>query len=162
MQYFLFNYFTIWKKSLLVTGLQFLNNEGSGLYLTQSKLNHSCVPNAQPSFPYSDHTLAIKALTAIRAGEEICISYLDECSLERSRHSRQKVLWLILFEFCVNLNRLFFDRNWRKIICLCAVVPNVNRNRLMRMLQVTRRRMKKKMEMKIATWKINLFVLYVS
>lgn len=75
-----------------VTGLQFINNEGSGLYSTQSKINHSCVPNAQATFPYSDHTLALTALTDIVAGEEIVISYLDECSLERSRHSRQKEL----------------------------------------------------------------------
>lgn len=74
-----------------MTGLQFLNNEGSALYVTQSKINHSCVPNAQPAFPNSDHTLAIKALANIKAGEEICISYLDECALEQSRHSRQKV-----------------------------------------------------------------------
>lgn len=29
---------------------------------------------------------------AIFAGEEICISYLDDCMLSRSRHSRQKEL----------------------------------------------------------------------
>lgn len=74
------------------TGLQFLNNEGSALYSTQSKINHSCVPNAQPTFPHSDHTLALTALEDIEAGAEICISYLDECALERSRHSRQKEL----------------------------------------------------------------------
>lgn len=75
-----------------VTGLQFLNNEGAALYTTHSKINHSCVPNAEPTFPYSNHTLAITATGAIEAGQEICISYLDECSLERSRHSRQKEL----------------------------------------------------------------------
>lgn len=78
--------------SITVTGLQFLNNEGSALYSTQSKINHSCVPNAQATFPHSDHTLALVALSDIAAGDEICISYLDECALERSRHSRQKEL----------------------------------------------------------------------
>lgn len=34
----------------------------------------------------------LKALAPIQQGEEICISYLDECMLERSRHSRHKVL----------------------------------------------------------------------
>lgn len=34
----------------------------------------------------------MKAVTDIQPGEEICISYLDECSLQRSRHSRRKEL----------------------------------------------------------------------
>lgn len=70
----------------------FLNNEGSGLYVMQSKINHSCAPNAEVTFPYGNHTLEIKALQDISVGEEICISYLDECQLERSRHTRQKYL----------------------------------------------------------------------
>lgn len=71
---------------------EFLNNEGSGLYLLQSKINHSCVPNAQSHFPYSNDIIVLKAVQSIQPGEEICISYLDECQLERSRHSRQKIL----------------------------------------------------------------------
>ncbi|XP_017057223.1 SET and MYND domain-containing protein 5 [Drosophila ficusphila] len=71
---------------------EFLNNEGSGLYLLQSKINHSCVPNACSTFPYSNDIVVMKALTPIQQGDEICISYLDECMLERSRHSRHKVL----------------------------------------------------------------------
>lgn len=105
----------------LVTGLQFLNNEGSALYSIESKANHSCMPNAQASFPHSNHTLHLVALKDIQCGkdmvlsnsqigflyqydflivivrfvfvgEEICISYLDDCLLSRSRHSRQKEL----------------------------------------------------------------------
>lgn len=71
---------------------EFLNNEGSGLYTLQSKINHSCIPNAQSSFPYSNDIVVLKAITSIQSGEEICISYLDDCQLERSRHSRQKEL----------------------------------------------------------------------
>lgn len=71
---------------------QFLNNEGSGLYLQQSKINHSCNPNAEIRFPWSNHVLQVVALRDISADEEICISYLDECQLGRSRHSRQKFL----------------------------------------------------------------------
>ncbi|XP_055639300.1 histone-lysine N-trimethyltransferase SMYD5 [Toxorhynchites rutilus septentrionalis] len=70
----------------------FLNNEGSALYSNQSKVNHSCAPNAECRFPYSNNVLALTTVRDIRKGEEICISYLDECSLERSRHSRQKKL----------------------------------------------------------------------
>lgn len=70
----------------------FLNNEGSGLYILQSNINHSCIPNAEITFPYGNHRLALKATKNINPEDEICISYLDECILERSRHSRQKIL----------------------------------------------------------------------
>ncbi|KAM3958451.1 SET and MYND domain containing, class 5 [Aphomia sociella] len=70
----------------------FLNTEGSGLYQLQSASNHSCSPNAESTFPYGNHKIQLKALKTIMPGEEICISYLDECSLQRSRHSRQKEL----------------------------------------------------------------------
>lgn len=71
---------------------QFLNCEGSGLYVLQSKCNHSCEPNAEISFENGNHIMTLKALKKIEIGEEICISYLDCCELDRSRHSRQKVL----------------------------------------------------------------------
>jgi SET and MYND domain-containing protein 5 len=70
----------------------FLNNEGSALYALQSKINHSCSPNAEIRFPYSNHVLAVAATKPIAPGEEVSISYLSECDLERSRHSRQKLL----------------------------------------------------------------------
>lgn len=71
---------------------QFLNVEGSGLYQLQSKINHSCDPACEIVFPDSNHVLQVVALRNIAQGEEISISYLDECVLARSRHSRQKVL----------------------------------------------------------------------
>lgn len=71
---------------------EFLNNEGSGLYALQSKINHSCVPNAQSTFPYSNNIVVLKAVAPIQISDEICISYLDDCQLQRSRHSRQKIL----------------------------------------------------------------------
>lgn len=77
--------------SLFLVAGEFLNNEGSGLYVLQSKINHSCVPNAESTFPYSNNIVVLKATRTIQPGEEICISYIDECQLERSRHSRQKV-----------------------------------------------------------------------
>ncbi|KAK2192875.1 hypothetical protein NP493_21g07016 [Ridgeia piscesae] len=71
---------------------QFLNCEGSGLYSLQSACNHSCDANAEVTFPHNDFTLCVKALRAIKQGEEVCICYLSECDVERSRHSRQKIL----------------------------------------------------------------------
>ncbi|XP_014675721.1 PREDICTED: SET and MYND domain-containing protein 5-like [Priapulus caudatus] len=70
----------------------FLNCEGSGVYLLQSAANHSCIPNAEITFPNNNHVLCLIATTSINANEEICISYLDECARGRSRHSRQKTL----------------------------------------------------------------------
>ncbi|XP_022918762.1 protein-lysine N-trimethyltransferase SMYD5 [Onthophagus taurus] len=70
----------------------FLNNEGVALYSLQSAANHSCIPNAEPSFLHNNSKLSLVALKDIQDGEEICISYLDECNLGRSRHSRHKQL----------------------------------------------------------------------
>ncbi|KAM3938498.1 protein-lysine N-trimethyltransferase SMYD5 [Leptodactylus fuscus] len=71
---------------------EFLNCEGSGLYMLQSCCNHSCVPNAEASFPDNNYLLHLIALEDIKPGEEICISYLDCCQRDRSRHSRHKIL----------------------------------------------------------------------
>ncbi|KAM6923402.1 protein-lysine N-trimethyltransferase SMYD5 [Xenentodon cancila] len=70
----------------------FLNCEGSGLFLLQSSCNHSCIPNAEASFPNNNFLLHLSALSDIKLGEEICISYLDCCQRDRSRHSRHKIL----------------------------------------------------------------------
>ncbi|XP_073997905.1 SET and MYND domain containing, class 5 [Rhodnius prolixus] len=70
----------------------FLNCEGSGLYKMQKNINHSCNPNATVTFPHSNFTLSLIASKNIKAGEEICVSYLDECNLFRSRHSRRVIL----------------------------------------------------------------------
>ncbi|XP_014472258.1 PREDICTED: SET and MYND domain-containing protein 5 [Dinoponera quadriceps] len=78
----------------------FLNNEGSGLYILQSAVNHSCVPNASVEFPYSNNTLVLRATRDIQAEEEICTSYLEECELERSRYSRQKALSSLYLFIC--------------------------------------------------------------
>lgn len=70
----------------------FLDNEGVALYSLQSACNHSCAPNAQPQFIHNNHRLSLTALRDIEEGEEIFISYLDDCMLDRSRHSRRKEL----------------------------------------------------------------------
>lgn len=70
----------------------FLNNEGVGLFPLQNRCSHSCIPNAESSFPHNNYVLSLVALRDIQPGEEITVSYLDECSLSRSRHSRAKLL----------------------------------------------------------------------
>ncbi|RZB41600.1 EMP24 GP25L and/or SET domain containing protein [Asbolus verrucosus] len=70
----------------------FLNNEGVALFTLQSACNHSCIPNAEPTYLHNNNKLSLVAVRDIQEGEEICISYLDECNLQRSRHSRRKEL----------------------------------------------------------------------
>lgn len=78
----------------------FLNNEGVALYSLQSCCNHSCLPNAEPSFVYNSSKLSLVAVNDIKPDDEICISYLDECNLERSRHSRRKELKMNYLFLC--------------------------------------------------------------
>ncbi|EZA59880.1 hypothetical protein DMN91_001430 [Ooceraea biroi] len=78
----------------------FLNNEGSGLYVLQSSVNHSCAPNAIVEFPYSNYALVLRARRDILIGEEICISYLDDCNMASSRHTRQKALRSLYLFVC--------------------------------------------------------------
>ena len=74
------------------SGLQFINNEGSGLYATSFHIRHSCDPNSELCFPHNNHVLQVKATTSIEPGEEITVCYLDECMQSSSRHTRVKYL----------------------------------------------------------------------
>ncbi|XP_056005253.1 histone-lysine N-trimethyltransferase SMYD5-like [Ostrea edulis] len=82
---------TLYEELENVSG-SFLDCEGSGLYLLQSTCNHSCLPNAEITFPYNNNIMSVIAKEKIASGQEICISYLSECDMSRSRHSRQKYL----------------------------------------------------------------------
>lgn len=70
----------------------FLDNEGSALYALQSTCNHSCNPNVKAHFKNNNFILSMLATRDIKAGEEVLVSYLDDCTLARSRHTRQKIL----------------------------------------------------------------------
>lgn len=69
-----------------------MDNDATGLYIMQSCINHSCVPNAKIDFPFNTNRLVVKAKRDISAGEELLISYLDKCSRNRSCHTRRKIL----------------------------------------------------------------------
>ena len=56
-------------------GLQFMNNEGTGLYALHSKANHSCSPNAEVAFPFNNNELVLNVTRPIEPGEEIFIRY---------------------------------------------------------------------------------------
>jgi len=74
------------------TGIDFMNNEGVGLYRIQSMLNHSCRPNAKIHFLSDSNELTVVMLDCVESGSEISISYLDECQLTRSKKTRQNYL----------------------------------------------------------------------
>ncbi|KAL1506485.1 hypothetical protein ABEB36_005844 [Hypothenemus hampei] len=82
---------TIYDDMYAHTG-DFLNSEGVALYLKQSCINHSCDPNAEIKFLHNNSRLFLVALKDIQPDEEILISYLGECEINRSRHSRRKLL----------------------------------------------------------------------
>ncbi len=60
---------------------------GRGLYLQASMFNHSCVPNCSVSAGAT--TLEVVTDEAVRAGQELCISYID---LQQPVSARQKLL----------------------------------------------------------------------
>ncbi|MPC87683.1 SET and MYND domain-containing protein 5 [Portunus trituberculatus] len=67
-----------------------------------------------PTFPYNNFQLVMTAVRDISVGEEICVSYLDECNLGRSRHSRIAILRY-------RLGRFFFS-------CMRGGVAKGNKN----------------------------------
>ncbi|CAD5113147.1 DgyrCDS2338 [Dimorphilus gyrociliatus] len=99
----------IYEKMNEVNG-HFLNCEGSGLYSLHSCCNHSCTPNAEVQFPYGNHTLQLVATKDIESGEEIEISYLDDCQLRRSKATRQQIL-LENYMFLCQCNKCTTDQD---------------------------------------------------
>eukprot|EP01147_Barroeca_monosierra_P009041 gene9041-10341_t len=71
---------------------EFLDAEGTGLYLRQSACNHSCEPNAECKFLHGDSRVTLKATSDITLGNEIFISYLSEDELCQSRNDRWQLL----------------------------------------------------------------------
>ncbi|OTF84154.1 hypothetical protein BLA29_011193, partial [Euroglyphus maynei] len=68
----LFKYFCIiCINSFQITNCE-LNGIGSGLYLAESKLDHSCTPNAAPVF--NGQRIVIRAIKVIKSGEPITIN----------------------------------------------------------------------------------------
>lgn len=66
------------------------------------------------------------ALSDIKAGDEITSSYLDECSVDRSRHSRQKVVqrenWLWMCRTSTSLFLFYFFQELTEnylFVCRC-------------------------------------------
>ena len=56
-----------------VTGIDFMDNEGVGIFVQQAMINHDCNPNAQIKFNDQNHSLSIEILRDSEKGEEITI-----------------------------------------------------------------------------------------
>ena len=69
--------------------LQNITLETTGLYVTLDSMNHSCEPNVMLVSAHDNHTLSAVAKRAIQKGEQLYISYIDECL---PRQKRQNVL----------------------------------------------------------------------
>ena len=61
-----------------------------GLFLTAARANHSCTPNAGRVWDPAKQAIVFRTLRAVRAGEELCINYVDVLG---SREERDADLW---------------------------------------------------------------------
>eukprot|EP00927_Polykrikos_kofoidii_P066614 TRINITY_DN62180_c0_g1_i1.p1 TRINITY_DN62180_c0_g1~~TRINITY_DN62180_c0_g1_i1.p1 ORF type:complete len:509 (+),score=102.94 TRINITY_DN62180_c0_g1_i1:99-1529(+) len=62
---------------------------GTALFATVARINHSCAPNTKIVFPSNSACLNAVALTPVAAGDEICISYIQQ---EADVHVRRRRL----------------------------------------------------------------------
>ena len=62
---------------------------GAAIFLSISRINHSCVPNAVCSYNSAKSVEEVRASRNIDEGEEICVSYIDVVHM---RDDRQKLL----------------------------------------------------------------------
>jgi hypothetical protein len=61
-----------------VTALE-ASSHGQGIYPVGACFNHNCAPNIQVSYvDRNDETLVVHTLRSVAAGEELCISYINE------------------------------------------------------------------------------------
>lgn len=73
--------------------------QGQSIYAVGCLFNHSCDPNLQVTYTSAmDETMTIVALRDIRAGEELCISYIEE--KEPFAERQQQLYEHYLFECC--------------------------------------------------------------
>lgn len=74
---------------------------GGALFTLQSNFNHSCCPNAEVS-NRSNHEILLTAKRAIRAGDEVTISYISDLSrlVEDATQRREKLKTYFFFCHC--------------------------------------------------------------
>ena len=82
----------LWSNSLQLCGQEELGIQGSGLYPTISRINHSCAPNSAWSWVAKDRTRRSKVVRAcrrIQEGQEITFSYIQLGIANLTREERK-------------------------------------------------------------------------
>jgi len=67
---------------------------GSGLFLLANSMNHSCEPNVMSVSASNDYVTTVIALTTIKVGDELNISYINEDLCFTERQNLLKDLYL--------------------------------------------------------------------
>lgn len=80
---------------LFMMGTYNINNVDSCIYLTQSHLNHNCLPNISIELSRELRTDKLKAFAArdIRSGEELTTSYVNPAHTVQQRQRQLRVNW---------------------------------------------------------------------
>ena len=81
------------EKIMKIYNINSTNSFGSGLKIKTSRLNHSCQPNASAVQAEIDGQWELRAISKIKAGEEITINYGTKEFGFRKRKFRQKYLF---------------------------------------------------------------------
>jgi len=82
-------------------GMWNLNNQENGLYVVQSSLNHSCVPNVLVLHPHgSTCGLKLVANQTIAEGEQLFHCYCPPHYLGRAQCARREYLWRSYHFWC--------------------------------------------------------------
>ena len=78
------------KSDIFLNNAVNINEDQFGVFLTVSRVNHSCDPNAVWGSTDEDEVLELRAIKDISTGEEICVDYIGDKSFLMNRESRQK------------------------------------------------------------------------
>lgn len=76
------------------------NLHGTGLFSSVARMNHSCAPNMKVAFPGNSACLTCTALLPVAAGDELCISYINQDVEVQTRRKQ-----LLEYGFCCNCPR---------------------------------------------------------
>ncbi|CAG8663609.1 6327_t:CDS:2, partial [Paraglomus occultum] len=67
---------------------------GAGFYRVASYLTHSCEPNTEITFPKDNHKLSLVAISSIKAGDQLRVSYIPVGDRDvNNRRSELEAKW---------------------------------------------------------------------
>ncbi|CAK3875243.1 TPR domain [Lecanosticta acicola] len=91
---------------------------GAGLFPLYSRINHSCLPNVQNSYNATLGKLTVHAIRDIKAGAELCTSYIFNLRTKEQRHEQLKNTWSFdcQCEVCDNTPTAFASEKRRQLM----------------------------------------------